>query len=132
MPGNILSFHCPCGFKKSNITVGVSEDFVNYSAFLCLNCKKIIPVLKRRGGSFNVNCHICGTKFVTLTEPGAWMPVELQQRFPDSEPWMIENSIFNLEEEEAEKLMSLAEEIRVLCPRCGKHSLRFEETGLWD
>ena len=132
MPGKTLSFSCPCGFKKNDVQVGVSDDFVNFSAFLCLNCKKIIPVLKRHSGSFNHYCHLCGTKFVAITDPGAWMPVELQQRFPDSEPWMIENSIFNLEEEEAEKLMSLAGEIRILCPKCGKHSLRFKTTELWD
>lgn len=132
MPGNTLSFRCPCGFKKNDISVGVTDDFVHYSAFLCLTCKKIIPVLKRLGGAFNQYCHVCGTKFVPLTDPGAWLPVELQQRFPGSEPWMVENSIFNLEEEESEKLISLAGEIRILCPRCGKHSMRFEETGLWD
>ena len=131
MPGNILSFRCPCGFKKNDVSVGVSNDFVNYSAFLCLNCKKIIPVLKRRGGAFNEYCHICGTKFVTLTDPGAWMPVELQKRFPDSEPWMIYNEVINLGQKES-NLLDLIEEIRILCPKCRKHSLQFKMTELWD
>jgi hypothetical protein len=132
MPGVALTFQCSCGYKKQDVGVGASEEYIDYSAFLCLKCKKVIPVLKRSNGEFNKYCHICGTKFVAITDPEAWVPSELQQRFPDCEPWMVEDEVFNLGEEEAEKLLPLAEQIRILCPRCGKHSLSFEVTELWD
>jgi hypothetical protein len=40
--------------------------------------------------------------------------------------------IVELEHEEAEQLMPLADEIRILCPQCKKYTLKLEERGYWD
>lgn len=71
-------------------------------------------------------------KLTAMTDPGAWEPASLQQRFPDSEPWMVLDEIVNLDEEESEKLMPLADEIRILCPRCKNYTLELGEKGCWD
>jgi len=57
-------------------------------------------------------------KIKMLDEPGAWGPANLQRHFPGEEPWMVNDPD--------------ADNIRLLCPKCGKYSLRFDVRTLWD
>ena len=132
MPGDILSFNCPCGFQKKEIYVGVNDAHVHFTIFLCLQCGKMVIAQKSPKGHFDKTCRKCGMELTAMTDPGTWQPASLQQRFPDSEPWMVFNEIVELEHEEAEKLIPLADEIRILCPKCKKYTLKLEESGCWD
>jgi len=70
-------------------------------------------------------------KLMAATDSGVWEPASLQQRFPDTEPWMVENDVYELEEPENNYISSI-ENIRLLCPNCRKYSLTFESTAFWD
>lgn len=130
MPGLCLSFICPCGFQKEDISVGATETGV-YTVFLCLQCKTISSIWASFGKHPIGDCKKCGQKLMAVTDPGAWEPSSLQQKFPGTEPWMVENGISELEEPE-EDYISDIENIRLLCPRCRKYSLVFETIALWD
>jgi len=103
---------------------------LNYQAN-CRSCSWRCRAEPMRG-SYNTNCSTCLMKLTAMTDPGAWEPAALQQRFPDSEPWLVFDEIVNLDEEEAAKLMPLTDEIRILCPKCKKYTLTLGESGCWD
>jgi hypothetical protein len=131
MPGVGLDLSCPCGFRKKEVWVGVDEAMVHLSFGICLDCRKIFPLVCKPGGRFPSSCHRCGMRLLTPTAPGAWEPAELQRKFPDTEPWLVGNEYYRLSERE-EKYERMIEEIRLLCPRCGKYSLTYQEGLLWD
>ncbi|GEM_PF-5514732 len=118
MPGYGLELNCPCGFRKKDVWVGVTDGFIHHSFAICLECKKIVILQKKPEGEFPKHCHMCGMKLTMPDDPGAWGPAKLQRHFPGEEPWMVNDSY--------------ADEIRILCPRCGNLSLRFEICILWD
>ena len=130
MPGMSLLFNCPCGFLRDNIDVGATETG-DYTVFLCLQCKKIVSIWTSVGHLHNKACKKCGMKLMAVTDSGAWGPASLQQRFPDTEPWMIEDQVDEFEQPENDHIASI-QDIRLLCPNCGKYSLQFESTRFWD
>ena len=138
MPGMSLSFKCPCGFHKDNIGVGATENGY-YTVFLCVGCKDIFSTWASYKKSHGRICRKCGKRLMAVTDDGAWQPVFLQNRFPDTEPWMVEDDIYacgfddieDLEEVENTYISNI-ENIRLLCPSCGKYALTFENTMLWD
>jgi hypothetical protein len=71
---------------------------------------------------------------MAVTDSRAWEPATLHQRFPDAEPWMIEDDVYDLDDFEQPENddISSVENIRILCPGCGKYALTFESTALWD
>ena len=134
MPGMLLSFSCPCGYRKDDVNVGATETG-HYVVYLCLGCKILFSVWISAHSSHDQpirlagNCRKCGAGLSDLT--CAWEPAWLQRKFPDTEPWLVTDGIeqdgwpqddFN----EAERA------IRGLCPACGKYRLQFEDTGFWD
>jgi hypothetical protein len=72
MPGVILSFHCPCGFRKNDVWVGASEKGIHSTIFLCRQCGKIVPAEKLARGLYNTNCVKCLMPLMAITAPGAW------------------------------------------------------------
>jgi hypothetical protein len=66
-----------------------------------------------------------------ITATGAWGPSRLQNKFPDIEPWLVEDGGQFDEEPTDEELADLAC-IRVLCPKCRSYSLEYEIESLWD
>lgn len=130
MPGMSLSFNCPCGFQRDDIWVGATETG-HYTVFLCLQCKKIFSIWTSVRKHHNRVCKRCGMKLMAATDSGVWEPASLQQRFTDTEPWMVENDVYELEEPENNYISSI-ENIRLLCPNCRKYSLTFENTAFWD
>ena len=66
-----------------------------------------------------------------ITAPEAWAPSSLQNKFPDLEPWIIENGDHFVEEPTDEEIAELAN-IRVLCPKCRSYSLEYEVQSFWD
>ena len=138
MPGIGLSFKCICGFHKDNIKVGATEDG-HYTVFLCAECKNIFSSWISCKKSDDRICRKCGKRLMAVTDDGAWQPEILQQKFPNIEPWIVENEIYDYAfddiecSEEIENFyISNIENIRILCPRCGKYTLKFENTMLWD
>jgi hypothetical protein len=132
MPGTTLTLSCPCGFRSRDVCVGVTDSHCASTFALCPECRKIVPLHSKHGGEFSTRCHQCGMKLKALDEPGAWEPAELQRRFPGTEPWLVENQICELQEKEAEYYYSMYENIRILCPKCGKYSLTYKVVTLWD
>jgi hypothetical protein len=131
MPGYTLNLRCPCGFRKKDVWVGVTEDYLHLTFGICLDCKKIFALQCKPGGKLPTTCHQCGMKLLTPDAPGAWEPAELQQKFPATEPWLVESEFHRLPEKEA-KTYCLIEDIRLLCPKCGKYALNYKEDTLWD
>ena len=130
MPGSNLSFICPCGFQSHDIKAGATETG-EYTVFLCLQCKRISSIWTSTKHPFKRACNKCGMWLITVTDSGAWEPASLQLRYPDSEPWMIENEIDEDELPEDESNNRIRD-IRLLCPICGKYSLKYEITVFWD
>lgn len=127
MPGMIMSFNCPCGFQR-DISVGTISFTEYYSVFLCRQCKEIFSIETSVGKNPNEACKECGMKLIAVTGFGSWKPDSLQQRFPDTEPWMIKNELGKLENDAIARI----DNIRILCPNCEKYSLTFESTAFWD
>ena len=99
MPGMILSFVCPCGFKKNNIDVGATETG-HYSVYLCMKCENIFSVWTAFGKISNKKCRKCKTALIEVTDTGAWEPKSLQQKMPKTEPWMVAEELCELDEED--------------------------------
>jgi len=125
-----LSFKCPCGFHRGNIEVGATGSG-HYTVFLCKRCKNIFSSWAALSKSNSKICKKCGDNLIAVTDQGAWNPAFIQNRFPDSEPWMVENDIFDIEDNDSEYADEI-ENIRILCPRCGKYTLLFEISAFWD
>ena len=66
-------------------------------------------------------------KLTAMTDPGAGEPAALQQRFPDSERWLVFDEIVNLDEEESEKLMPLVDESASFVPNAKNTPSRLEK-----
>jgi ribosomal protein S27E len=130
MPGMSLSFKCSCGFYKNDIDVGATEEG-HYAVFLCFRCKNIFSSWASRSKSYRKICRKCGEGLIAVTDKGAWGPTFIQDRFPDSEPWMVENDIFDIDEDVSVYAEEI-ENIRILCPKCGNLTLVFENSAFWD
>lgn len=133
MPGYTMHFRCPCGFRRGNIMVGATERY-DLPLMICRGCPRVftIPVdgSHPRRRREDTHCRSCGEELLPVTAPGAWAPERLRRLFPDTDPWLIDEGSFD-REPTAEDLADL-ERIRLLCPRCGRHTLGFESAGLWD
>lgn len=125
-----LSFKCSCGFYKNDIDVGATEAG-HYKVYLCLRCKNICSSWTSRSKSNSKICKKCGEGLIAVTDKGAWKPTFIQDRFPDSEPWMVENDIFDIDED-ASAYAGEIENIRILCPKCANYTLEFENSAFWD
>jgi DNA-directed RNA polymerase subunit M/transcription elongation factor TFIIS len=132
MPGMQLSFRCPCGFKRKDVMAGASEDGHYYAVSICLQCQTILSVLSTDNqGHKKKVCRKCGKELMAVTERGAWTPSSLQNKFPDTEPWMVEGQFPEYPESDDDDIAQV-QDIRILCPRCRKHSVQWECTALWD
>jgi transposase-like protein len=135
MPGMLLTFTCPCGFKKENIEVGATEKG-HFKVAICLQCRKIFSIWvnyeqERHKPEMGRTCQRCGMDTILITDPGAWIPISLQTKFNDTEPWMVEDTLCEHEEITEEDITNI-QNIRVLCPSCRAHSVEYHLTGCWD
>jgi DNA-directed RNA polymerase subunit RPC12/RpoP len=161
MPGLMLAFACPCGYRTHDVMAGATQSG-HHRVVLCDTCHRIFSLWRDREeddpasshacpacgqqvrGGRPLACRECGKPLIDVTAPGAWGPPALQERFPDREPWMIDSSDFDPEppenepwneqeaEETPEERIALLETIRIRCPRCHNCSLTFQEEGCWD
>ena len=132
MPGMVLSFICPCGFKKNNINVGATETG-HYSVYLCIKCANIFSLWEKTNKRSGKKCRKCKTALIAVTDAGAWVPKLLQQKIPETEPWMVVDELSETEDYYlGEDYESYINDIKILCPKCRKYSLTFEEDEYWD
>lgn len=68
---------------------------------------------------------------MTITDRGAWAPSSLQEKLVDIEPWLVEGQLSEYPELEDDDIADV-QNIRILCPKCRKHSVQRECTALWD
>jgi hypothetical protein len=131
VPGKELIFRCPCGYLSKTVTVGATEKG-HYLVVLCLDCQRLFSVWRsNKAQQERPVCKKCGKGLTPITAPGAWGPTSLQNKFPDLEPWIIENGDQFDEEQTDEELAELGN-IKVLCPKCRSYSLEYEIESLWD
>ena len=131
MPGMILSFACPCGFKKNEIKVGATEAG-HYSVYLCIKCANIFSFWEKTKKS-GKKCKKCKTALIGVADSGVWEPKSLQEKIPEAEPWMVVDALSELEDNYlGEDYESYINDIKILCPKCRRYSLTFEENGYWD
>jgi ribosomal protein S27E len=116
------------------MSVGATERG-HYLVVICLDCQRIFSIWRDRNSDKDQKnipiCKKCGRTLMSLTDPGAWSPSSLQNKFPDFEPWLFEDgSCFDEEptDEEVAEILS----IRVFCPNCKTFSLEYEITSHWD
>lgn len=129
MPGAILNFCCECGFTKNDINVGALIDR-HYIVCLCFNCNILKSTLITGGSDKKpVFCKKCNKAMLKITEKNAWIPETLNEKFHETEPWMLEEIIFEDDDEEIDNEIN---DIKILCPKCGRYSLRYEQVGCWD
>ena len=137
MPGMELDFKCHCGFNVENVTEGATQKG-HYLVVLCLECHRLFSIWKKDlppvQDSTVPNCKRCGKPLMPLTAPEAWSPSSLQKKFPDYEPWGIDEGTWfdRFDDEPTENEMVQIKGIRVLCPRCRKHSVDFETVLFGD
>jgi len=130
MPGMNMNFKCPCGFNAKNVTVGATQE--EYClVVLCLECHRLFSLWRKGNNSTVPICKSCGKPLMSITAPGAWSPSALQAKFPDSEPWLIDEGS-SCEDELIEDEIDQFKEIRIMCPRCKKYSVEFKEVAYWD
>jgi hypothetical protein len=119
----MYSFECPCGFRKDGVYVGATREG-GYLVVLCRTCHRLFSVWTDGDPSSLTQsdhlsaCRGCGKPALPITAPGAWGPPALQARYPDTEPWLVE------EEEPVD--------IKILCPKCGEYSLSYALEAFWD
>lgn len=129
MPGSILNFYCDCGFKKNEVYVG-AETNRHYIVCICFNCNILISKLIVSGNNAKpVFCKKCQKRMLNINEKNAWIPEILNERFHETDPWLLEDYTIEDDEEELETEIS---DIKILCPKCGRYSLKYEGVGLWD
>jgi len=134
MPGMELNFRCPCGFIRKGVMVGAALDG-HYDVVMCLHCHLLLSVwrdeAKFKRQQVRPICKKCGKPLMPITASGAWGPPDLQNRFPDHEPWIVKNGdCFDKEPTDAE--LAQFAQIRILCPKCGTFSLEYETVAHWD
>lgn len=134
MPGMELAFRCPCGFRRDNVSVGATQTG-HYLVVLCLHCHRLFSLWRRTRSSERQDdrpiCRGCGKPLIPITAPGAWGPPSLQNRFPDLEPWLVQEDD-DIVENAARPARAELDAIRVLCPKCKSLSLEYQRVGLWD
>ena len=135
MPGMELTFACACGHRSENVSVGATEDG-EYEVFICLECRRILSHWRQPGRRENDpprkprKCDRCGHQLMRMTDTGAWGPARLQERFPESEPWMVAGGEWPDDASEEER--ELVSQIRILCPQCRAYAVDHEAVTLWD
>ena len=124
----MMNFKCPCGFNAED-TVGATLE-EHYLVVLCLECHRLFSLWRKEDNSTIPICKNCRKPLMPITAPGAWSPSALQKKFPDYEPWNFDVLADNdeLSEDEIDQI----KEIRIMCPKCKKYSVEFEEVGYWD
>jgi NAD-dependent SIR2 family protein deacetylase len=134
MPGMELNFRCPCGFKREGVMVGATLEG-HYDVVMCHQCHLLLSVWRDgamyKGQRAPPTCRKCGKPLMPITAPGAWGPPDLQNRFPDLEPRIVEDGDYFDEGPTDEERSQLAQ-IRVLCPKCGALSLEYKTVAHWD
>ena len=107
----------------------------HYVIVMCLECHQLLSIWKGKANSKVQKappiCKKCGKPLMPITAPGAWGPPDLQNRFPDLEPWILEDGDYLGEGPTDEERAQLAQ-IRILCPKCGAFSLEYEALAHWD
>jgi len=119
--GTILKASCPCGYHIDNIYAG--GGFANFrtvcAAPACCAACKIMEVLNWLEDA--PKCKTCGEKPVFYNDPS------LQEKpRPGSKPRIVFS--WNTDKKGTFELP----DINYRCPRCGKLTLRFTMTGMWD
>jgi ribosomal protein L37AE/L43A len=125
-----MNFKCVCGFNAVDISVGATQS-QHYLVVMCFECHRLFSLLRRCDSSTIPICKTCGKPLIPITTPGAWGPPALQKKFPDTDPWLVDDESY-CDDEAIEEEMDQFNEIRVMCPRCKNHSVEFEAIEYWD
>lgn len=126
-----LQLTCECGYKRKSLTVGATFD-VHYKVAICFGCRRIfstrIKSKSARRRDLTIICQVCGDVATELTNnPNMWIPVLLSSKYEKIEPWLLGN-LELLEKEEYD----LIDKIRLMCPKCRKHTLSYIPVEFWD
>jgi hypothetical protein len=119
--GTILKASCPCGFHQEDIMAG--GGMANFKTFCaapayCAACKTM-EILNWLEAS--PRCITCQAKPVFYNDPS------LQEKLDaGAKP----RTVFSWNT--SKKGSFVLPDVNYLCPRCGKVTLRFTVTGMWD